>query len=73
MVCSTKAFLPCCQIKSTRPAFFNHSQMCPLDIDEVLSQGIRIRQTEDVFCELQIGGELSGIIVKELGGPISLE
>lgn len=43
---------------------YNESMVCPLDINEVVTNGVEVGLKADLSCRLLIGDELNGIIVK---------
>lgn len=52
---------------------YNESRVCPLDLNEVLAQGIEVGLSNGHDCTYNEGDEFSGVIVKKTWGTIELE
>jgi hypothetical protein len=53
---------------------YNVNQLCPLDLSEVLEQGIEVGLTNGHDCDTPApGSDISGVLVKTLSGAIILE
>ena len=52
---------------------YNINQTCPLDIDEVLANGISVGLVNGHDCALNVGDVISGVLVKKPTGTIVLE
>ena len=52
---------------------YNVNQLCPLDLDEVLQQGIEYGLNHGHDCEVPVGADISGVLVKTRSGAIILE
>lgn len=52
---------------------YNQNGMCPMDLSEVISQGIEMGLTNGHDCEITVGDEINGVIYKRIDGKIVLE
>lgn len=52
---------------------YNMNMLCPLDIDEVMAQGIEVGIVDGHDCRLDAGSSLTGIIHKTASGQLVLE
>lgn len=52
---------------------YNVNQLCPLDLAEVLEQGIEFGLNHGHDCEVPVGSDISGVLVKTRSGAIILE
>jgi hypothetical protein len=53
--------------------FFASSYVCPLDIDEVLAEGVNVGIVNGHECALQVGDELNGIVYRDQAGLLRIE
>jgi hypothetical protein len=53
--------------------FYNESRICPLDLSEVLTEGIEVGLSNGHYCPYGPGEEFSGVIVKRAWGVLELE
>ncbi len=65
---SCKAF-----IDPNSVTFFSESMVCPLDLSEIISEGVEVGMKDGHDCALESGEALNGIIVKNGAGSLSLE
>lgn len=61
-----------CKIMVKDVNYFSASQVCPLDLSEVLSKGIDIELTNDHECNYN-SETISGVIVKNQAGKIIID
>jgi hypothetical protein len=52
---------------------YNESRVCPLDLSEVLTKGIKVGLSNGHDCTYGLGDEFSGVIVKRAWGVLELE
>ncbi|MBY0553631.1 hypothetical protein K2P97_03825 [bacterium] len=52
---------------------YNESRVCPLDLNEVLTEGIEVGLSNGHDCTYNPGDEFSGVIVKKAWGTLVLE
>lgn len=65
---SCKAF-----IDPSAISFYAESMVCPLDLSEIISDGVEVGIKDGHDCGLESGQDLNGIIVKNAAGTLSLE
>lgn len=65
---SCKAFIDPASV-----TFFAESMVCPLDLSEIISEGVEVGMKDGHDCALESGQDLNGIIVKNAAGVLSLE
>ena len=65
---SCKAFIDPSSI-----TFYSESMVCPLDLSEIISEGVEVGIKDGHDCRLESGQDLNGIIVKNASGSLSLE
>ncbi len=61
------------RLDSSSIRFYAENGTCPLDIDEVLAQGIEVGLKDGHDCRFDVGSELSGVLVKNSAGRLVLE
>lgn len=52
---------------------YNSSQICALDIDDVLSKGVEVGLVNGQDCALNSGDSISGVLVLNSTGTITLD
>lgn len=52
---------------------YNMNMNCPLDIDEVLANGVEVGLKDGHDCRLDVGDSVSGVLYKDSVGRIGLE
>ncbi len=52
---------------------FNENRTCPLDINLILSNEIKIRTKSNGVCSVHPGSEISGVIIIDQDSSLSLE
>lgn len=52
---------------------YNESMVCPLDLNEVIEQGIVVTFKDGHDCAFEAGQNISGVLVKNSAGEIVLE
>lgn len=52
---------------------YNINQICPLDLGEVLAQGVSVGLANGHDCSYSAGDDISGVIVKKEWGTLVLE
>lgn len=65
---SCKAYIDAASI-----SFYSESMVCPLDLEEVIAEGVEVGFKDGHDCRLESGEELSGIIVKNSSGSLTVE
>lgn len=69
-----KTMISCkAKVDSASIRFFAENATCPLDIDEVLVQGIEVGLKDGHDCRYDVGSEISGVVVKDNAGRLVLE
>lgn len=53
--------------------FYSSSNVCPMDISEVISEGVLVDLTNGHDCAIELGGEINGTIVRQKSKIIILE
>ena len=61
------------KIDASSVRVYNQNGMCPMDLSEVISQGIDMPLTNGHDCEITVGDEINGIVYKRVDGRIVLE
>lgn len=71
---STDSLTTCtAQIDASSVRLYNQNGQCPMDLSEVISQGIEMGLTNGHDCDIYIGDEINGIIYKRIDGKIAVE
>ena len=71
---STDSLTTCtAKIDASSVRVYNQNGLCPMDLSEVISQGIEMGLTNGHDCDITVGGEINGIIYKRIDGKIVLE
>lgn len=71
---NSKTMVSClAYIDPTSVIQYNTNQVCPLDLDEVLINGIEVGLKDGHDCRLQAGDIITGVLVKTASGSIVLE
>ena len=52
---------------------YNESKVCPLDMSDVVNQGIQVNLNANQECSYQAGQDILGVLVKNASGTISLD
>lgn len=52
---------------------YNESMVCPLDLNEVLQRGVEVTSQNGHMCSYSAGQAISGVLVKDASGSITLE
>ncbi len=60
-------------IDSSSIVQYNESMVCPLDLGEVLEQGVEVGMKDGHDCRLEAGDVITGVLVKNQAGKIVLE
>ncbi len=53
--------------------FYSENRTCPLDLSEVLNSGIKVSTKSDGVCSVHPGDAISGVVVVNQDGSLSLE
>lgn len=71
---STNSLTSCtAKIDASSVRVYNQNGMCPMDLSEVISLGIEMGLTNGHDCDITVGDEINGVIVKRIDGKIILE
>ncbi|MEQ1722451.1 MAG: hypothetical protein ABL930_04695 [Pseudobdellovibrio sp.] len=54
-------------------SFYNESRVCPLDLSEVLTEGIEVGLVNGHDCAYNVGDDISGVVAKKAWGVLVLE
>lgn len=69
-----KSLISCkAQVTAQSVSFYQENQLCPLDLAEVVSQGVEVGLENGHDCKLNVGDTLTGILVLQPHGVIFLE
>ncbi len=61
------------KIDASSVRVYNQNGMCPMDLSEVISKGIEMNLSNGHDCDINVGDEINGVIVKRIDGKIVLE
>jgi len=71
---STDSLTTCtAKIDASSVQVYNQNGQCPMDLSEVISQGIEMGLTNGHDCDISVGDQINGIIYKRIDGKIVLE
>ena len=62
-----------CKVQLVPTSNFQDNQLCPLDIDEVLSKGVTVGLDSNGACEFKAGENFARILVLKADGTIVIE
>ena len=61
------------QIDPTAVKFYSANGACPLALTEILQSGVDVGLRTEDTCSMAAGDTLSGLVVKDQGGQLTLE
>jgi len=72
-VARTEKTMASCRVYIEGVRYYQINQICPLDLSEVINQGIEVGLSSGLDCAFKEGSDISGIVVKSPQNFIFLE
>jgi hypothetical protein len=72
---STKTSMNSClvTVAADTVRHYSASRLCPLDLNDIIQAGIEVEMNDDQTCAYEVGQDISGVVVQNNDGSVSLD